>query len=66
MPVRRVEAKLRYRSPSIPAEVQSSPRGFGLRLDRPAYGVAKGQAAVLYDGDAVVGMGRVSATVSPS
>ncbi len=65
-PVRRVEAKLRYRSPSIPAEVQSSPRGFGLRLDRPAYGVAKGQAAVLYDGDAVVGMGRVSATVSPS
>ena len=65
-PVRRVEAKLRYRSPSIPADVQSSPRGFGLRLDRPAYGVAKGQAAVLYDGDAVVGMGRVSATVSPS
>ena len=65
-PVRRVEAKLRYRSPAIGAEVEPSARGFGLRLDRPAYGVAKGQAAVLYDGDAVVGVGRISATVPPS
>ena len=39
-----------------------SARGFGLRLDRPAFGVAKGQAAVLYDDDAVVGVGRISAT----
>ena len=45
---------------------EPSARGFGLRLERPAYGVAKGQAAVLYDDDAVVGMGRVSATVSAS
>jgi tRNA-uridine 2-sulfurtransferase len=65
-PVRRAEAKLRYRSPAIGAEVDASPRGFGLRLDRPAYGVAKGQAAVLYDRDAVVGMGRISATVLAS
>ena len=65
-PVRRVEAKLRYRSPAIGAEVEPSARGFALRLDRPAYGVAKGQAAVLYDGDAVVGVGRISATVAPS
>jgi tRNA-uridine 2-sulfurtransferase len=64
--VRHVEAKLRHRSPAIPAEVEPSPRGFGLRLGRPAYGVAKGQAAVLYDDDAVVGVGRVSATVSAS
>lgn len=63
VPVRRVKAKLRHRSPSIPAEVAPTARGFGLRLERPAYGVAKGQAAVLYDGDVVVGMGRVSATV---
>jgi tRNA-specific 2-thiouridylase len=63
-PVHRAEAKLRYRSPAIPARVEPSARGFGLRLERPAYGVAKGQAAVLYDRDAVVGMGRVSATVS--
>ena len=64
--VHRVEAKLRYRSPAIGAEVEPSARGFALRLDRPAYGVAKGQAAVLYDRDAVVGVGRISATVAPS
>jgi tRNA-specific 2-thiouridylase len=62
--VRRAEAKLRYRSPAIPAEVEASARGFVLQLERPAYGVAKGQAAVLYEQDAVVGVGRVSATVS--
>jgi tRNA-specific 2-thiouridylase len=64
VPVRRAEAKLRYRSPAIPAEVEASARGFALHLERPAYGVAKGQAAVLYEQDAVVGVGRVSATVS--
>ncbi len=56
----RVEAKLRYRSPAIPATVSATPRGFELELDDPAYGVAPGQAAVLYDGDAVVGCGIVS------
>ena len=30
-------------------------RGFRLELEQPAYGVAPGQVAVLYDGDAVVG-----------
>jgi tRNA-specific 2-thiouridylase len=34
-------------------------RGFRLELDEPAYGVAPGQTAVLYDGDAVVGAGTV-------
>jgi tRNA-specific 2-thiouridylase len=63
VPVKRVQAKLRHRSPVIAAEVAPTARGFGLRLERPAYGVAKGQAAVLYDGDVVVGMGRVSATL---
>ncbi len=33
-----------------------------IRLHRPARGVARGQAAVLYDGDAVLGSGTVSAT----
>ena len=36
--------------------------GFDLRLEEPAFGVARGQAAVLYEGDAVVGCGLVSAT----
>ena len=33
--------------------------GFDAVLDAPAYGVAPGQAAVLYDGDVVVGAGRI-------
>jgi tRNA-uridine 2-sulfurtransferase len=36
-------------------------RGFRLELDAPAYGVAVGQAAVLYEEDAVVGAGIISA-----
>jgi tRNA-specific 2-thiouridylase len=58
--VDRVEAKLRYRSAPVPAAVIRRPRGFELELDEPAYGVAIGQAAVLYDGDAVVGCGTVT------
>ena len=59
-PVERADAKLRYRSPAVAAAVSSSPGGFELTLDEPAYGVARGQAAVLYDGDAVVGCGTIS------
>ena len=63
-PAGRVEAKLRYRSPAVAASVEETASGFRLRLDEPAYGVARGQAAVLYDGDVVVGSGLVtSATV---
>jgi tRNA-specific 2-thiouridylase len=62
LPVERVEAKLRYRSPAAPARVETRERGFALELDEPAYGVAPGQAAVLYDEDAVVGAGLISAT----
>ena len=31
-----------------------------ITLDRPAQGVARGQAAVLYDGDTVLGSGTIS------
>jgi tRNA-specific 2-thiouridylase len=55
----RVEAKLRYRSPAVGANVTKTEGGFRLRLDRPAYGVAAGQAAVLYLEDAVVGAGTI-------
>jgi len=61
VPVDRVQAKLRYRSPAFPARVRASARGFRLSLDEPAYGVAPGQAAVLYEDDAVVGAGLISA-----
>ena len=55
-----MEAKLRYRSPAVAATVEPTARGFRLLLDEPAYGVASGQAAVLYDGDAVVGSGLIT------
>ena len=60
VPVARVEAKLRYRSPALAARVATTARGFRLELDEPAYGVAPGQAAVLYEEDVVVGAGVVS------
>jgi tRNA-specific 2-thiouridylase len=59
--VDRAEAKLRYRSPGAPASIERTARGFRLALDQPAYGVAPGQAAVLYDEDVVVGAGLISA-----
>src|SRR5919204_6375792 len=55
VPVERVEAKLRYRSPAVGASVEPVEDGFRLHLDEPAYGVAAGQTAVLYEGDAGVG-----------
>ena len=62
VPVDRVEAKLRHRSPPAAATVTAEGRGFRLVLDEPAYGVAVGQAAVLYEGEAVVGAGLISST----
>jgi tRNA-specific 2-thiouridylase len=56
----RVEAKLRHRSPAVAASVLATAAGFELRLDEPVFGVAPGQAAVLYDGDAVVGAGVIT------
>ena len=58
-PIERAEAKLRYRSPAVGARVEAVDGGFRLQLDRPAYGVAPGQAAVLYEDDAVVGAGTI-------
>jgi tRNA-uridine 2-sulfurtransferase len=55
--VNRAEVKWRYRSPAVPAAVEETEHGFRLALDAPAYGVAAGQAAVLYEDDVVVGAG---------
>jgi tRNA-specific 2-thiouridylase len=59
VPVPTAEAKLRYRSPGVGAAVTELPHGFALELEEPAYGVAPGQAAVLYEEDAVVGAGLI-------
>ncbi|MGB2874273.1 MAG: tRNA 2-thiouridine(34) synthase MnmA [Gaiellaceae bacterium] len=60
VPVERAEAKLRYGSPAVATDVVGTENGFGLLLDEPAYGVAPGQAAVLYEGDLVVGAGTIA------
>jgi tRNA-specific 2-thiouridylase len=61
LPVSHAEAKVRHRSPAVPARVTATDDGFRLELDQPAHGVAPGQAAVLYDEGAVVGAGTILA-----
>jgi tRNA-specific 2-thiouridylase len=61
VPIERAEVKLRYRSAAAAAGVETTEDGFRLELDSPVYGVAPGQAAVLYEGDAVVGAGLIQA-----
>jgi tRNA-specific 2-thiouridylase len=55
--VNHAEVKWRYRSPAVPAAVEVTEHGFRLELEAPAYGVAAGQTAVLYDDGVVVGAG---------
>ena len=62
--VDRVDAKLRYRSPAVAGRVVETSSGFRLELESPAYGVAPGQTAVLYDGDVVVGAGAIKSTAT--
>jgi tRNA-specific 2-thiouridylase len=56
------QVKLRYRSPAVAARVTAVPGGFSLDLAEPAFAVARGQAAVLYVDDTVVGAGTISST----
>jgi tRNA-specific 2-thiouridylase len=59
-PVEDCDAKLRYRSAAVHARVVVTDGGFELELDAPAYGVARGQVAVLYEDEAVVGAGMIT------
>jgi tRNA-specific 2-thiouridylase len=60
VPVSEGDVKLRYRSAAVRATVRPTKDGFSLELEEPAYGVARGQVAVVYDGDAVVGAGVIA------
>jgi tRNA U34 2-thiouridine synthase MnmA/TrmU len=44
----------------VPASVVGRLDGFELRLRDPVHGVARGQFAVLYEDDAVVGAGAIT------
>ena len=66
VPVERCEAKLRAHSDTVPGRAEAVPSGFRLELDSPVYGAARGQTAVLYERDVVVGSGRISSVASDS
>ena len=53
-----LSAKVRSMAKPVPARLL----GDRLVFDAPEYGVAPGQAAVLYDGDRVLGGGWIAAT----
>jgi tRNA-specific 2-thiouridylase len=57
---RSIMAKVRSMSRPVPARLD----GEWLRFDMPEYGVAPGQAAVLYDGDRVLGGGWIEETLA--
>ncbi len=59
-PVATADVKVRYRSEPVSSAVSATDEGFALELTEPAHGVARGQVAVLYDDDAVVGAGVIS------
>ena len=57
----RIQAKIRYRHPAQPATAWMTPDGtLHVEFDEPQRAVTCGQAVVLYDGDTVVGGGRIS------
>src|SRR5262249_38850830 len=54
--------QLRAHGEAHPATARAAGDGLRIRLRAPARGVARGQAAVLYDGDTVLGSGTITAT----
>ena len=63
----RAAVKLRSAQPPVPATIRLDGGGGEVELDEPAFGVAPGQACVVYDGDRVLGGGwirRAPATIA--
>jgi tRNA-specific 2-thiouridylase len=60
------DVKLRYRSEPVRATVVADANGFVLHLHEPAYAVAPGQTAALYDDGAVVGAGVIEMADAPA
>ena len=59
---REVSVKVRSLAPPVRAQID----GDEVRFDRPEYGVAPGQAAVIYDGSRLLGGGWISETAAAS
>ncbi len=61
----RANVRIRYRDPGSPAEVEPrAGRAVRVLFDAPARAVTPGQAAVFYDGDAVLGGGWIAGPLS--
>jgi len=61
----RASVKIRYRDQGSPAEVETLPDGAARAIfDEPVRAVTPGQAAVFYDGDAVLGGGWIAGALS--
>lgn len=58
----RVWGKTRYSAKEAPAYAEVTPDGVKITFDEPQRAVTAGQAAVLYDGDTVVGGGTIIRT----
>ena len=57
----RAEAKIRYRSPAVGAEITLRPDGtVSARFDEPRYGIAPGQSLVCYWKDRLIGGGIIA------
>jgi len=62
----KVTAKIRYRSPFVPATIESvEEKTVRVTFEQSVYGVCPGQAAVFYDGDVVVGGGTIESADVP-
>ncbi|MDR2570859.1 MAG: tRNA 2-thiouridine(34) synthase MnmA [Oscillospiraceae bacterium] len=56
----KTQVKIRYSSPGYPAMVhQTSKNTLYIEFDEPQRAITKGQAAVIYDGDIVIGGGTI-------
>jgi len=56
----RVRVQLRYRAPDVPARVVACGDRLALELERPVSAVTPGQSAVVFDGERVLGGGRIA------
>lgn len=62
--MRRLTAKIRYRHTAAPCTAWQTGEGaIRVVFDTPQRAITKGQAVVLYDGDIVVGGGRITETI---
>lgn len=60
---RRVEVKIRYNTPAVPATLDADGSTCTIVFDEPQSSIAPGQAGVVYRGDEVLGGGTIESTV---